>query len=171
MKFRSLILTIAVLVICVSCNNPRKETRGDETVIGVSAEDKAMNEIIDNARNTKGEFIKVIGDESIDQFEAAIKYPFETDPDSTSRIEHIWLTNITIEDNNYFGIVANEPFYISNMKLGDKVLFDINKITDWKYVKDGYLYGGKSIKYFYDQMSKSEKEDFDSQVDFKFKED
>ena len=129
-----------------------------------------MNGIIDNARKTKDEFIKILNDKSIDKYEASVKYPFETDPGSNNSIEHIWLTNITIENGNFYGIVANEPFYISNMKLGDNVKFDINKISDWKYIKDGYLYGGRSIKYFYDKMSKSEKEEFDSQANFKFKE-
>jgi len=170
MKCRLFPFLLLVILVFSSCKSQRKESRGNETVISVSAEDAAMNEIIDNARQTKDGFIKIIGDETVDQYEASIKYPFKTDPGSESSVEHIWLTNITIENGTYYGIVANEPFYIANMNLGDKVVFDINKISDWKYVKDGYLYGGKSIKYFYDQMNKAEKEEFDSQVNFRFKE-
>jgi uncharacterized protein YegJ (DUF2314 family) len=162
---------IALLLLLVGCTPQMpKEKRGNETVIGVSKEDIQMNKIMDDARNSVQKFIDILDDSTIDPYSRSVKYPFETDPGSENKIEHIWITEITKENDKYFGIIANDPFYIKSMKLGDKVEFDIKKISDWKYVKDGYLVGGKSIKYFYDRMSEEEKKQFDKDSGIKFKE-
>jgi uncharacterized protein YegJ (DUF2314 family) len=165
-----IIISMALMLIFVGCTQKvDKETRGDETVIGVSTEDMEMNKIMEDARTTIADFIEIIDDTSIDPYSRSVKFPFETDAGSVNQIEHIWITAITKENNKYYGIVANDPFYIKSMKLGDKIEFDINKVSDWKYVKDGYLIGGKSIKYFYDRMSEEEKKQFDKESGVKFK--
>jgi uncharacterized protein YegJ (DUF2314 family) len=128
-----------------------------------------MNAIIDQARGSINEFLKEYNNPSSTCTDFSVKYPFDTDTGSVSSKEHIWLENIEENGGKYYGIVINDPFYIKNMKFGDKVEFDINKISDWKYIENEFLIGGKSIVYFYDRMSEKEKKDFEKEAGFKIK--
>jgi uncharacterized protein YegJ (DUF2314 family) len=173
MKNKYFILIIVfVILICliISCKKTLvTETRNNDTVSKVSAEDIEMNKIISDARKTVDDFVKELTNPNTKAIDFTVKYPFATDPGSGADKEHIWLSDIVIKNNKYYGVVANEPFYIKNMKINDIVEFDINEISDWKYILDGYLVGGKSIIYFYDQMSDKEKKDFEEQAGFKIR--
>ncbi len=172
MEKKYLFIFLALMIsLSLSCEqSTNKEVRGDDEVIGVSSEDAAMNKIIEDARASTDTFIKEFNGEDTTKTDFSVKYPFETDSGSTSEVEHIWLSNIEIDQGKYFGYVANDPFYISTLKLSDRVAFDIKKISDWKYIEKGYLVGGKSISYFYNQMSEKEKKEFEEQAGFKIKE-
>jgi uncharacterized protein YegJ (DUF2314 family) len=162
---------LILLLNMVGCTSSlHTEKRGNDSVTSVSSENEAMNAIINQARGSVNEFLKEYSNPNSICTGFAVKYPFDTDPGSKSTKEHIWLDEIEKKDGKYYGIVDNDPFYIKGMKLGDKVEFNINKISDWKYVKDGFLVGGKSIVYFYDRMSEKEKKDFEKESGFKIKE-
>jgi uncharacterized protein YegJ (DUF2314 family) len=162
---------VFLLLYMIGCTSSfHTEKRGNDSVTRVNSEDQAMNAIIDQARGSVNEFLKEYSDPNSTCTDFAVKYPFDTDPGSKIAKEHIWLDNIEKKDGKYYGIVNNDPFYIKDMKFGDKVEFDINKISDWKYVKDGFLVGGKSIVYFYDRMSEKEKKEFEKEAGFKIKE-
>lgn len=167
-------VTVVVVVICLfltACGSQlTTETRGNDSVTGVSSEDAEMNKIIDEARETVDEFVAEFNDPNTKGLNFMVKYPFETDPGSEYGVEHIWLGDLEINDDKCYGIVANDPFYIENMKYGDKIEFDIHKVSDWQYIEDGYLVGGKSIVYFYDQMTDEEKAAFEDEAGFKIKE-
>ena len=57
----------------------------------------------------------------------------------------------------YYGIIDNTPFYISTMKKGDVVSFSAGDITDWMYISDGKIIGGRSIKYLLEQIAEHER--------------
>lgn len=160
-----LIILSLILVGCGAVVN--KDTKGDNHVINVKSEDEEMNLIIEDSRKTTGEFLKELNNPNTTAVDFGIKYPFDTDLGSKCSVEHIWLSDIYKNNNKYYGIVVNNPIYIKGLKFGDKVEFDINKISDWKYVDNGFLVGGKSIIYFYDHMSKEEKENFEKEAGFK----
>ena len=162
------LITLSFNIVACSKSLP-KETKGNDSIINVKSEDEEMNLIIEQARETIDEFLKELNDPDTKGIDFAVKYPFDTDPGSKSSKEHIWIVNIERNNDKYHGIISNDPFYIKNMKMGDKVEFDVNKISDWKYVKDGFLVGGKSIVYFYNQMSEKEKKNFEKEVGFKIK--
>ena len=167
------IKALAIVLICLvllACSNQLvTEKRGNDSVTGVSSEDAEMNRIIKEARETVDLFISELNNPNTKGSNFLVKYPFDTDLGSKFDKEHIWLSDIELIDNEYYGIVANDPFYIKNMKIGDKVKFDIHQISDWQYIKDEYLVGGKSIVYFYNQMSEQEKVDFEKEAGFKIK--
>jgi uncharacterized protein YegJ (DUF2314 family) len=166
---------VVLLMLCLgltACGKANPvETRGDETIVGVSDEDAEMNIIIEKARKTVNVFIDELNDPETKAVNFSVKYPFETDDNSPYGLEHIWLSDIEISNDKYCGTVANDPFYVSGIKLGDEVIFDINEISDWQYIEDGYLIGGESILYFYNRMSEQEKADFESEAGFKIKKD
>ncbi|MFL0269337.1 DUF2314 domain-containing protein [Candidatus Clostridium radicumherbarum] len=159
-----------LLLTMVGCTSSlQTEKRENDSVMSVSSEDQDMNAIIYQARGSVNEFLKEYSNPNSTCTDFAVKYPFDTDPGSESTKEHIWLGNIEKNDGKYYGVVDNDPFYIKNMKFGDKVEFDINKISDWKYVDNGFLVGGKSIIYFYDRMSDKEKKEFEKEAGYKIK--
>lgn len=167
--FTIILLTLLSFNI-VSCSKSlNKETRGDDSVINVKSEDEEMNLIIEQARQTADKFLKELNNPNTKAVDFAIKYPFDTDPGSEASKEHMWITNIEKSNGKYYGIIANDSFYIKNMKMGQKVEFNMNKISDWKYVENGFLVGGKSIVYFYNQMSEQEKKNFEKEAGFKIK--
>ncbi|MBC8060797.1 MAG: DUF2314 domain-containing protein [Clostridiaceae bacterium] len=171
MKKRLIILSLIILCLNLSgCNKSLSvEKRGDESVINVKSEDKEMNQIIEKARQSVNDFLKELNNPSTSGTDFSVKYPFATDAGSESSKEHIWLVNIEKNNDKYYGVVANEPFYIKNMKIDDKVEFNIEEISDWKYIENGFLVGGKSIIYFYNQMPDGEKKDFEKAAGFKIK--
>jgi uncharacterized protein YegJ (DUF2314 family) len=81
-----------------------------------------------------------------------VKYPFNADPGSGFSYEQLWLEHITIEDDGYYGSIANAPYYISRFNLKDRVLFDPAAVSDWMYYKNGKIIGGGSIKYLIEQI-------------------
>lgn len=164
------IALIAALICLVGCNNILPvEKRGDDSVVDVKEDDEEMNLIIEQARESVNDFLNEFNNPNTSGTKFAVKYPFDTDSGSSCSKEHIWLEQIEEVDEKYYGIVVNDPFYIKSMKYGDKVEFDINNISDWKYEENGYLVGGESIRYFYNRMSKQEKKDFEEEAGFKIK--
>jgi uncharacterized protein YegJ (DUF2314 family) len=172
MKKLTVLVFIALSALAAAActkDQPTRDTRGDETVYGVSGEDAEMNAIIDRARKTVDRFLAALDHPKANQEGFVVKYPFKTDPGSKNEIEHIWLNDFEKQGDGYTGVVNNEPFYIKAMKLGDRVPIDMKQVSDWAYVENGWLVGGESIVYFYDRMSDEEKKDFDANAGFKIR--
>jgi uncharacterized protein YegJ (DUF2314 family) len=176
-KLSCFFLSVCFNLLLVSCNtnSPKNAAaqQGEEvadTIVEVSNEDVEMNAIIARARQTKNIFIKAYKNPNPGQKDFLVKYPFQTDGSSHLDTEHIWLSDILTKDGKYYGIVANDPFEIKKMKLGDLVTFNMENISDWKYIDNGYLVGGESIVYFYKQMTPKEKKQFEKEAGFKIRE-
>ena len=167
------LLIIFLIILCSNLSGCSKslsvDKRGNDSVVNVKSEDAEMNLIIEKARQSVNDFLKELNNPNTTGTDFSVKYPFDTDIGSKSSKEHIWLVDIKKNNDKYYGTVSNDPFYIKNMKIGDEVEFRIDEISDWKYVEDGFLVGGKSIVYFYNQMSKTEKKDFEKEAGFKIK--
>lgn len=94
--------------------------------------------------------------------------------------ERMWVEITERDGNNFTGLLTNEPQYIENLKLGDKIHFQTNNIMDTDlqseepdlikkyihrcFVSNEILHGKKKIKYLYRDESKGEWKDgiFDS---------
>ena len=96
--------------------------------------DSKMNNAILYSRNTFPEFGKVFNskDSTINGF--AIKYSFVKDDNSSN--EHIWLSYITFENENYHGIIDNTAEFTKRIKEGEKIQINLDKISDWNYIKN-----------------------------------
>lgn len=146
------VLCIALIAVAAfslaGCKKTLKTTRtADDTVSAVADDDAEMNAIIAEARGTVGTFLDKLKRPAEDESFFSVKYPFKTDDGSETKLEHIWLRDITEEGGSYYGIVDNDPFYIKGMKNGDKVEFDVKAVSDWMYYKGDKVVGGKSMKY------------------------
>ena len=124
----------------------------------VYQDDMEIARIAEDARNTLPDFFRYLtrADSGKDCY---VKYPFMADDDSGLNGEQIWLTGIQFRNGRYFGVLANAPRHLSGMKRGDRVIFEMDAITDWMYVRGGKIIGGESIKYLLEKVPENQRND------------
>jgi uncharacterized protein YegJ (DUF2314 family) len=76
------------------------------------------------------------------------------------------VSDILFKDSNYFGNVANTPELTTEVQYGDLIQIDPQKLSDWKYVDNGKLKGGYTIRMLRKNLSESEKTQFDATLGF-----
>ena len=152
------ILISIILSSIISCNESKKVERTNEpTIYGVESVDVEMNNAIQKAKQTLPEFYKALETKNSNYEGLGIKMIFKTE----DRNEHIWINGLFKKDNQYFGIVDNQPEYSSEIHLGDTVKIDNDRISDWMYLENSELKGGYTIRLLRQRMSEIEREDFD----------
>jgi len=114
--------------------------------------DAELSRIAENARNTVSSFFLHLGRKSAGEYGFCVKYPFFPDGNSREGSEQIWLNDIHFKNGNYYGVLANNPQFIQDIKKGDVVIFNTDLITDWMYVRDKKIIGGFSIKYLLEKI-------------------
>jgi len=130
----------------------------DVTTVPVYQDDREITRIAEDARNTLPVFFRYLTSAGAGK-NCYVKYPFMADEDSDVDREQIWLTNIQFSNGKYFGVLVNAPRYLTGMKRGDRVIFDMETITDWMYVREGKITGGESIKYLLGRIPEEQRND------------
>ena len=125
-----------------------RQSSGIEYPINIKTDDEALNIIREKAQDAFPQFIRRLQSPSPGEDMFRVKYPFPADPGSGFTVEHLWLKDIRFRDGRYYGVVTNQPFHIAGINQGDLVPFLPDDISDWMYLKDGYIVGGLSIRYF-----------------------
>ncbi|MBS7230904.1 DUF2314 domain-containing protein [Flavobacterium psychroterrae] len=152
-------ILITLIIFCfISCKNSDKVERENQPdIYDVKSTDKEMNAAIEKANQTLTDFNTALLNPEIEVKSLKVKFQNETDA------EHIWLSDIEFKDGKYSGVLDNEPEYITEYKIGDKVNVDSKNISDWMYIDNGKLFGGYTIKVLRNRMSEDEKKQFDSE--------
>lgn len=152
-------ILITLIIFCfISCKNSDKVERENQPdIYDVKSTDNEMNAAIEKANQTLTDFNAALLNPEIEVKSLKVKFQNETDA------EHIWLSNIEFKDGKYSGVLDNEPEYITEYKIGDKVNVDSKNISDWMYIDNGKLYGGYTIKVLRNRMSEDEKKQFDAE--------
>jgi uncharacterized protein YegJ (DUF2314 family) len=164
------VLFIICCLFYVSCNNynePKIDEDYSDNISAIYSDDQNMNNAIDNAKKTFGEFDSAFKSNKFDTSTFAIKVRFETDDGG----EHIWATSLIIKDGNYFGIIDDLPEVTTKVKQGDRVKITNENLSDWMYSDNGVLRGGFTIKVLRNYMSPEEKKQFDSNFSFRIEDD
>jgi uncharacterized protein YegJ (DUF2314 family) len=157
-KMKVKILIILIVFCFVSCKKSDKiERESQPDVYNVEGSDKEMNGAIKKANQTLTDFNSALLNPEIEV--KSLKVKFETSKGN----EHIWLSDVQYQDGKYSGILNNEPEYVIEYKIGDKVEVDDREISDWMYIENGKLFGGYSIKLLRDRMTESERKQFDAE--------
>jgi uncharacterized protein YegJ (DUF2314 family) len=122
-------------------------------------DDPELRRIAEDARDALPVFIRRLQSPLKGDGNFRVKYPFRADGGSGFGREQIWLENVGFRDGAYHGTPANTSFYVSALKAGDTVTFEIDGITDWMYTRHGKIIGGLSIKYLLEQIPEHERDD------------
>lgn len=157
MKKTKILVLLSILCL-ISCKDSDKiERENQPTIYDVTSQDQEMNEAIKKATQTLNEFNVALSNPEIE--DQALKVKFENSTD----VEHMWIGDIEYADGKYSGILTNEPEYIKEYKMGDKIDIDNSKISDWMYIENGKLFGGFTIKVLRNRMSEEERKQFDEE--------
>ncbi|MBT3338303.1 MAG: DUF2314 domain-containing protein [Anaerolineae bacterium] len=124
----------------------------------VSLDDSEMNIAIQNAQDSLPIFIEKFQLPNSSQSVFSIKAGFSY---GENQMEHIWISNLSFEGKQFFGIVGNEPVYVKNIQLGDEISVQLDSISDWLIIENNQLHGGFTIHVFRNRMNTSEREQFD----------
>ena len=129
----------------------------------IKTNDAEMASTVKQARKTVHVFIAALEHPKKSQRDFQVKKPFVHD----GVVEHLWLSKITFTGGRFHGQVDNKPREMTGIKMGDRVSVNPNEITDWAFVDNGVLVGGRTIKVLYNELSTERKQDFLKQADFR----
>ena len=110
----------------------------EDEIVPVCGNNNAMNDAINEARESIGQFFKAFNRPSPNQTGFYLKARFD---DGNGGAEHIWLTELDFKTKIATGVVSNEPA-IKTVTYLDRVQFLPDQISDWMYYEDGHLVGG-----------------------------
>lgn len=166
-------ITVLILLFCIAIHAQTKNkveksgTSKASTVYRVESEDKKMKKAIRQAKASFNEFETAIKSENPNFKKFLLKKGFE----SPNGEEYLWVMNILINkvNNNYVGIVANEPLYTKAVQNGDFIEINSDDVGDWMYLDNNVVKGGYTLKLLRNRMSKKERQQFDAESNLKFK--
>lgn len=121
---------------------------GDGNFVTLPADDPGLEAAKAQARATVHEFLRRLAAPGTDLASAAVKAPLPV-PGGT---EHVWLSSIRCEGNEFVGTVDNHPTAETGVRIGAIVRVAHSEISDWKLVERGQLVGGFTIRYFMSLM-------------------
>ncbi len=137
--------------------------RTDEPdIYHVGKADPKMINAINTAKKTVSTFITNLKNPKKNQRDFVIKTKFV----DGENYEHIWIKNVKIEGYFFTGTIDNVPNRLTNIKFGQKVQIHKKDISDWKFVENGKLVGGYTIRVIRDKLSEEQRKKLDSQLDF-----
>lgn len=166
-----LLICFFSFIVLAACNNNNSdkdamtvvERPGEPEIYELGSDDKIMNDAIDSAIQTLHLFKAALqsGADSLEAFCLKVKYSM---PDDYN--EHIWVSDIRLEDSVYTGYIGNTPNVITEVKLGDFVRIRPERISDWMYLANNKLRGGFTIKAIRNKLSPQERTAFDAENGF-----
>ena len=136
------------------------EREGKTKTMEVPNSDSAMNFAIKKAQETLSEFKKALESKNPNFSNFALKQRFD---DFDGNGEHIWIGEIELRNGKYFGFVENDPVNVTQIKLGDSVQVDFDKISDWMYYNKNIVVGAFTVRVMRANMSEEELKEMDSE--------
>ena len=160
-RYFAMIFLLFGLVGCTGQSAPKVEEEEKPALFKVSDEDREEFHLaIQKALETLDEFKKKLESGETEGVTFTLKVLLEA-PDGVNG-EHIWVTDITTKDDEYYGVIDNVPVYTEEVKYGDKMKIKKENISDWMYVENGKLYGGYTLRLVRSRMTDEEREQFDA---------
>lgn len=94
---------------------------------------------------------------------ACVKSIFCQEDESGEMVkEYMWLNDIQFDGITISGVLANNPESLTNIKLGDYVEIELDKINDWMFAINSQMYGGFTIQVIRSEMTEQERAGHDS---------
>jgi uncharacterized protein YegJ (DUF2314 family) len=144
-------------------NNAKIERTGEPTIYNVNSDDPEMDAAIQASKTTLPEFLRVFERQDTATSDFALKVHY----DDGQEPEHLWLANLSKQNGKLYGVVSNLPEFTKAVKEGETVVIDTSKVSDWKYVQNHRLVGGRTIKVLRNHLSPEERKELDASIDYK----
>ncbi len=159
---KKLILLVLICFVTISCG--LFSSGKNDPVINVAEDDAEMNNAIAKAQEALPLFIKAFQSPSPTQtdFSIKVRFPYGTD----GAAEHIWIGELTYNNDQFEGTIGNDPEYVTGLKYGDHVTIKTSDITDWMIIDGGKMLGGFTYHVLRNRMSESEREQSDKELYF-----
>ena len=163
------LLTSLILLTFISCNQPvstKTERENEPDIYNVAESDVRMNNAIAKANKTFKQFENTIQNDKNGRYYYSIKQKFST-PEGLG--EHIWVGQITFVNNQYIGVVGNEPLNTTEVRLGETITIDKTRISDWMIVDSTRkAKGGFTIRAIRDGLPPKEQQELDNELGLNF---
>ena len=159
---RFLFIISIIATALLSCNIFSSPAIGEiGNVENVASDDALMNSAIQRAQETLPLFIVAFQSPKPTQtyFSIKAKFPYG----DAGAAEHIWLGDISFTEEKFEGVLENEPIYIHNLKIGERITVKITDVTDWMIIDGEQLVGGFTIHVLRNQMTEKERYQFDNE--------
>lgn len=127
----------------LAADNPVEALHESQTVpvVAVSSDDPLLLEAVAKARETWPAFVEALDSGLGENF--AVKAPVS----AGGNTEYIWISVTGTEGGRIYGILANQPADLGNLKQGSKVSVQVEQLNDWIYISpEGKPIGGHTIE-------------------------
>ncbi len=138
------------------------ERDGKPDLALTAADDVHMKEAIAKARGSVEQFIAAFGEPAARQRSFAVIVAVI----DGKLMEQLWVDVESYTDGQFTGRIANDPYQVRNVRLGDRIVVDKERISDWMFVDRGQLVGGFTIRALRAQLSGAELATFDATLPF-----
>jgi uncharacterized protein YegJ (DUF2314 family) len=81
--------------------------------------------------------------------------------DEAGAVEHLWLSELSVENGVLTGTIDNEPIQLSRVRFGDRVEVDRDLVSDWMVIEDGRYRGGFTVRVLRDRMAPTQRKELD----------
>jgi uncharacterized protein YegJ (DUF2314 family) len=156
---------IAALALMLAPAASFAQAPGADPIINYGDNDAAMNKAIADARAHLGYFWQRVEAKQRNETDFGLKvaFPVKMENNRPSR-EHIWVERFARSGAGFTAYLANEPGWMPGKKLGDRVEFTEDMITDWGFYRSGKLIGFYTVRVMLPDMPASEAAEIRAQL-------
>ena len=144
-------IILCFIILLFSCG---KNADKPSPAVEVERSDKELEKIAENARQALPIFFRNLARPEAGANNFFVKYPLAADDGAS---EQVWLGGIRVKDGFYYGRLANTSKLPGGRNKDKLITFDPDKITDWMYIQDGKIIGGRSIKYLLEKTPETQR--------------
>jgi len=155
MHLLKIMIAVGFIMTCASA-----QKKASDEVIMVKEENKAMNQAMQQAKDTLPQFLKAFKSPTKDQTGFSIKVRVE----DSNGVEHFWTANLALLKEGFSAQIANEPQIVKSVQYAQKVIFQTSNVSDWMYYDKGVVQGGYTIKVLLKTMPKAEAASFKKEL-------
>lgn len=77
-----------------------------------------------------------------------------------NQVEHFWLQNPERTEGRMFGTINNDPVHVKNVKLGQRIEFTEDQISDWMFVRADKIVGNYTVRALFKFMPKERADEY-----------
>ena len=147
---------LLILVLLALAIGPERTALAQDRVIQVPTDDQDMRNAMAAARGSLGVFWKAFETPQTGEEGFALKVEIA----DGAKVEHFWVNRIERAGARITGIINNDPNDVTTVKLGQRVEFPTERISDWMFLRDGKIVGNATLRVLMKFMSKEQAEQY-----------